>query len=196
MTVILVVGVGHCGTTILRRIIGNHYKVYEVFKEDFPSVEHIYCQQVYLYKKPIYNEKLLSTLLVHLDSFKNKIIVIHISRNMKDVFSSLQKRFQAQQNFYDWNETLKVHTSMLLNDNILNISYENLISSPVNVIKQICDVCNLEYDENMIKFHENICTISNKGRCLDVPQNKPPDSEHDLLRIWQINQPLFKKKCI
>ena len=191
MVVVFIVGTGHCGTTILRRIMGAHSLCTEIYKESFPCVEHIESSEVYIYKKPIYKVEHIELLQNYVNVLN--VNIVHIYRNFNDVVDSINKRFEkCLKNIYNETELHKVHTYLLSLD-IVHIDYCEIITNPTQCIMQLCKKVNLPYECAMLQYNETICNITNKGIQVDsLPCMRPEDSDHEKLRLWQINQPLFK----
>ena len=192
MVAILIVGVGHCGTTILRRIIGAHSCVHEIVTEMIPTIEHVqHKNQVYIYKAPIYNwnkyEMLNTFLQIH------DVKVIHISRNFECIQNSIRKRFANRTDcLYEEHVLKDVFKQLHDRDDFIQVNYEDLVADPEGFMKTMCQKINISYEKNMLEYHNKKCVTSNIGNELYIPNERPLDIEHDLLRIWQINQPLYR----
>jgi tetratricopeptide (TPR) repeat protein len=92
--------------------------------------------------------------------------IIHCRRNKLDVcWSSYKNQFEGSlhfsnnfhdlSNFYQMYEDLMVFWEKQYSSQIYNLDYENLINNPETTIKNLISFCNLEWDENCLKHHEN-----------------------------------------
>lgn len=82
----------------------------------------------------------------------------YLSRKQKQKTRSTNLYF----NSYRWllyNKEILNYTSKYPN-NFYTLKYESLISDPNNELKQIASFFNFEYDECMLKFHENVLKTS------------------------------------
>ena len=177
-------GVGHCGTTILRRILGTHDNITEIHKEMFPLDKHLNDDDLYVYKKPIYTIELLKKLI----NYHTKVKIIHIYRSLKNIKQSILKRNTTIYNF----DELPFVYDKLCNGPYYQISYNTLIENPYNTVKTLCNFLDIQFYNNMLYYFENVCLISNKGNIHEkIATDKPDDTDHESYRLWQINQPLF-----
>ena len=107
--------------------------------------------------------------LIHL-LFPNAKI-INLNRSPEDVcFAIYRTSFDAS--FYDWtykletiaqyflyNRKIMNHWEKVIPGKIYNISYESLVKSPTNEIKDLLSYCELPFENNCLNFHKNTRTI-------------------------------------
>ena len=48
----------------------------------------------------------------------------------------------------------------IFKDNIFEINYEELISTPENKIKELVKFCDIDWDDNCLNFHKNKKSVS------------------------------------
>ena len=95
-----------------------------------------------------------------------KAKIIHVKRNsMDNCFSIYSLRFNGHQPFaynqfelgkyYKMYEKMMFHWLNIFPNNIYEVSYENLVRDLKNEVKGILEFCNLNFEDNCIKFHEN-----------------------------------------
>ena len=101
---IFIIGCGHSGTTLLNKIIGNHRDIYSIpnetylFKkspDEIKEILNIYDNNRKSLKKKFVCEK-TPTHVYHINDMYTHTInpkIIIITRDGRDVFSSLKKRF-------------------------------------------------------------------------------------------------------
>jgi len=93
--------------------------------------------------------------------------IIHCVRNPKDNCFSIYKNYFTSQkmNFaFDFDEICKYynlysdlmkHWKLLVPNFVYDISYEDLVKNPKNVINLLLEECNLEWNDSCLKFYEN-----------------------------------------
>ena len=119
-------------------------------------------------------------------------IIIHCSRNPKDnCFSIFKNFFEGGMDFgYDQNELVtyyKIYLDLMnfwndkYPDSIFEAKYERIIDDTENQIKKIIKFCNLNWEENCLKFYEN----KNPIKTLSTAQARKP--------IYKSSKNTFKK---
>ncbi len=100
-----------------------------------------------------------------LSVFKN-IKIIHINRDSMDNCFSIYKNFFPEQinfaynqdelsNYYlNYSELMK-HWKNIYSEKIYDIQYENLILNTESEVKKLLNFCELEWDQNCLKFYES-----------------------------------------
>ena len=107
--------------------------------------------------------------------------IIHSFRNSKDNLLSIYKNlFDTHEGwFYEENELKEYYLSYkeimsywneIFKNEILNFKYEELIKNPEAQIKNLINYCNLEWEENCLRFYEN----KNPIKTLSVNQANQP----------------------
>lgn len=183
---IIIFGFPHCGTSILKSIIGHIDEVEEIIDESYlmnttTDKKYIICKWPFT-----------------LDSFFDKeyqdYIKIFIIRNPLYVFSSLNRRFNYNIpenhsiNIYikTINKFIECKNNKNNDYNIYTIKYEDLFCNNYENIKYILDKIGINYNNDIFNNsnYENLHYSHIK-----VTIEKPLETDHDLFRTWQINQP-------
>ncbi len=135
-------------------------------------------QNIYHHYKHLLNEKYSSTNLI-IDKTLNlnhqlgiiqqvfpNAIFIKINRDPKTTAWSCFRTFFSSglswsydldniKHFFQYEDKLFTHWRTLFSDNILEISYEDLIAAPQKVIEQCCIHIGVDFEENMLQFYNN-----------------------------------------
>jgi len=189
---ILITGFPHCGTTILKSVIGHIDDVEEIYNEtDFINI--ISKKKFILCKWPFIKEKFF-------DKIYEDYIKIFIIRNPLFVFSSLNKRFENTDykikgwinDYYIYIRTLKKFIKYKTNPvkNIYTIKYEDLFKDNFKELKKILDNIGFNYNETIFD-NNKYNNISHEG--VKLVDKKPNDTNHETFRTWQINQSFISK---
>jgi hypothetical protein len=188
MKKIIIFGFSHCGTTILRTILGHIDEIYEIPKEtdiiknDEIALAKKLNKKYVLCKSPQANEKFFS------HPIYEDYIKIFIIRNPLWVYSSLNRRTSYNlTNYHDFTK-FEFSTSKFyqyLNNpqnNYYLIKYEDLFINNYQNIKNILDKIGFSYND---KIFENSCYYNHDT----IKENKINDeTNHKSFRQWQIRQ--------
>lgn len=187
---VLICGFPHCGTSILKSIIGHIDDVYEILDES-AIITH---ESVKSGKKFILC-KWPFTINDFFDKKYKDFIKIFIIRNPLFAFSSLDKRFESNipndHNFACYVNTLQKFIKYKNNPekDIYTIRYEDLFENNYNELKKILNDIGFRYDDSI--FDNNKYTnVHLTG--VDILDSKPDivdGTYHSHYRTWQINQP-------
>lgn len=74
----------------------------------------------------------------------------------------------------DQEEFLKCYSFLQAKGKALLITYENLVSNTENMSKQICEFLGVDFDKQMLAYHENTLTKRNSERWSDWKNLKKP----------------------
>jgi len=184
-TKILICGYSHCGTTILKSIIGHIEDVEEILEETdvinkTTSKPYILCKIPRT--KPEYFGK----------AYEN-YIKIFIIRNPLYVFSSINNRlghynlssYHSIDNFINVVKLFNRYKSSPLK-NVYTIRYEDIFLNDYKELKNILDNIGMKYDNTIFNNKEYTNFLyKNSG----IPEEKPNNKKHCAYRSWQINQP-------
>jgi hypothetical protein len=188
---ILICGFPHCGTTILRTIIGHIEDVKEIITET-PYINETSNKKFILCKFPFTHDEFFG------EDYKD-YIKIFIIRNPLFVFSSLNKRFNYSKlpndhNFDQYINTLKKFIKYKNNPekNIYTIEYEDLFKNNYEKFKKLLNDIGLQYNDMI--FDNNYINICHK--CVNPVDTKPSENKHEVYRTWQINQPFISNNDI
>jgi len=202
---VMITGCGHTGTTLLARMMGVHSKIYNP-----PHETNLFLAYNSLKWKGLlesyHNEgnkekNGFSVLLEktprhiwHVDFVKKCVPntkFVLMTRNGRDVIASLYERYKD------------IHTSIIRyrDDSLLTsrhtddkhtflLKYEDLISNPKEALRKIMLFIGLEYEDEMLNFHEKkVNWFYLKGI---KKGSRKEGIDHNNFRNWQVNQPLFK----
>ena len=92
--------------------------------------------------------------------------IIFIKRNILDTaWSCFRTHFSSGFNwstclentakYFSIEKSLNLLWQQKFKSSILTINYENLVTQPDALLKEICDFCGLEYEESMLMFHDS-----------------------------------------
>lgn len=190
---IIIFGFSHCGTTILKSIIGHIESVYEIIEERFDVIDNKLYNFIsnnknikfIVQKSPIFRE-------IFLSKEYNDYIKIFIIRNPLYVYSSLNRRTNNNiTKAHDIDKFMKIiekYDYYLNNpiDNLYTIKYEDLFENNYKKFKDILNKIGLEYTDKIFNNHyyENKCS----NKLYSNIEDRPCETDNDLFRLWQINQ--------
>lgn len=191
MQKIIIVGFPHCGTSILKSIIGHIDDVEEIIHER-RTVNVKTNKKFALCKWPFVWDEFFG--LKYKDYIK-----IFIVRNPAFVFSSLNKRFDYNipddhsfdiyintiKNFIKFNETP--------HNNIYTIRYEDLFDNNYYHLRQLLDSIGMTYDDSIFDNSKHTNAILPKFK---IPEEVPKNQDHTNYRTWQINQPFVSNNDV
>ena len=188
---ILICGFTHCGTSILKSIIGHIEDVEEIYNE------------IRVITKKSDKKFILGKYPFTYDDFFDKkykdYIKIFIIRNPLFVFSSLNKRFNYRipnnHNFDCYINTLTKFIKYKNNPkkNIYTIKYEDLFENNYEELKKILNDIGFQYDYSIFDNSKYTNVIINGVKLVD---KKPKNKNHGLYRTWQINKPFISNNDI
>jgi hypothetical protein len=188
---ILIFGFPHCGTSILKSIIGHVDNVEEIYNET-KEINKDTDKEFLLCKWPFTNK-------VFFEKKYEDYIKIFIIRNPLFVFSSLNKRFNYKiKENHSIDEYINVITQFIKyrnnpHNNIYTIRYEDLFDNNYKELRILLDNLGLEYTDDIFdnSKYTNIHALGEK-----IESIKPDNSEHTKFRTWQINQPFVSNNDI
>jgi hypothetical protein len=193
MKKIVVIGFPHCGTTILRKLIGNSSEVFDV------QIESMNIPDIKILEKNCVI-KFTTTDLDAVLSKYNDFKIVSIIKNPFDVLGSINRRFinggDENHTISDWDKYANSFIKYMNNpiDNMYTVKYEDLFDESYNEIKNIYDFLGLEYSEDIINSNREIYI---SPTCKQIPKEEPEGCtngvQHGEYRTWQTNQP-FKNK--
>jgi len=185
-TKILVTGFHHSGTSILRKIIGNHTDIKDIIHEvSFREVMYPNtAERVCVMKAPNCDNRVFRACKI-----AKHIKIVCIVRDPRDVFVSLQKRSGGEYNLEkfkkEWCQC--VHNSLAISkwSNGYLVRYEDLFKNDNEEVKKLFLWLGFAYDRSIItKNKDRMVPIVAKR----VPSGEPPRIEQELFRSYQINQ--------
>ena len=188
---ILICGFPHCGTSILKSILGHIEDVEEIYSET-QKINNISNKKFILCKFPWAEADFFD------ENYKD-YIKIFIIRNPLFVFSSLNKRFDYKipncHSFNNYANILKMFIKYKNNPekNIFTIKYEDLFKNNYDELKKILNDIGIQYDDSIFDNSKYINVIMNGVKLCDTP---PENINHEEYRTWQINQPFISNNDI
>lgn len=188
MNKILICGFPHCGTSILKSIIGHIDDVEEIMDETekIPETYNIKDKKYILCKYPF-------TLKKFFQKEYNDYIKIFIIRNPLFVFSSLNKRFSNNipngHSIERYIQTTKLFLACRHNlpKNTYIVRYEDLFENNYKSIRSILDSIGISYKDEIFDNTKYKNQLFKSIELLD--NNIPSPTENEKYRTWQINQP-------
>lgn len=188
MKKILIIGFPHCGTTILRSIMGRCSNVTEQFKEEYDALNNncVSDKEFYIMKIPFATEK-------HFSKDYDDFIKVFIIRNPIFVLSSINKRFpkgnMPENHKIDaFIKTLELFVDCKNNNykNTYAIKYEDFfINNFHNLKNMLNDIGCIYSNEIFINKADVECGWAKE--C--IPVTRPDNTDHDRYRVWQLCQP-------
>lgn len=189
---ILICGYSHCGTSILKSIIG-HIKDVEEIQDECCVITKITNKPFIICKYPQTQTKFFG------EEYKD-YIKIFIMRNPLFVFSSLNKRYghynlSDSHSIEEYVNILKLFIKYKNNPekNIYTIRYEDLFKENFINLKKILNSIGLKYNDSIFdntKYTNVICSS------VKLDDKKPKETDHAAYRTWQINQPFVSNNNI
>ena len=191
---ILIFGFPHCGTTIMRNIMGHIPDVEEVLSEGEKIPKEILrkCKKKFIVLKyPFINGAFFNP------EYSDFIKIIMI-RNPLWVFSSFNKRFLRQEfpgctvqdyinNLRQFNKYKDGHR-----EDIIALRYEDIFPNNYQRLREIYGKIGLEYTDEIFnneKYKNYVIGETHQGIKYDyIPEEKPDNHSHRNFRTWQVNQ--------
>jgi hypothetical protein len=205
MKKIIIFGFPHCGTTILRSIIGHIEEVYEIVNE-IPSIDDEFVNkidpQLLKNKKYILCKFPYTITQFFTDEKYNDYIKIFILRNPAFVFTSLNERYNNNlpdhyiENYlnslaYYVENNNNNNDNKNVSNNLYIIKYEALFYQNYVNLKRIFDTIGFNYTDKIFNNEKYMNKCQHVSDETKVPEVKPTNQEHDLYRLYQINKPFI-----
>jgi len=200
---IYIVGCGHSGTSILLRIIGNHKNIWPVKKESafflkpdthLSALLKEWDENCVGDSRARWVEKTPPHIfqIPRLLASRPNAKILLITRDGRDVVASLKHRkgYESIDDRIDrWLYDNMAGLPFWDHERVHILTYENLVSKSEETLKKVFNFLGEEYDEGVLDFHqskENWYTDE-----LRKPKSIQNNQDHNHLRNWQVNQPLF-----
>lgn len=193
MEKIFIFGLPHSGTTILRTIIGHIPRVHTILEET--------CSPNHQLNSNAYDYSVFKYPILKSDYFKEKYQDIHkifIIRNPIFFLSSYNRRHNPDlSNHLFIENTTKCYLEAAYaynyyQDKNINrlyfIKYEDMFIENFYKLKNLLLKIGLKFTDEIFdnKKYKN---LSHKNQNIDqIPKNKPKDTDHEKLRLYQVNQ--------
>jgi hypothetical protein len=199
---IFVVGCGHSGTSLAARLIGAHPHITAIpgetkaawskdpvaFKErlrDFDAfAAERHCDR-WVEKTPRHIRR-IPFIFEHAADCS----IICMLRDPRDVCFSLRKRHgDLRKAIARWKGDNECLLPYLQHDRCLVVRYEDLVADPAKTTKGMMSFLGESYEAEQLEFHLN--KVYWYAATDDRPSSECGQANHDQLRNWQINQPIF-----
>ena len=208
---ILITGYPHTGTTILKSKFGEAKNVYEAINESFEvtgtHIANSKGKEFILVKSPIIPLEIRVHGVEYVtknypESIYKDYSIVFITRNPWNLFTSIIKVGDDPLSHETWHLSPKyaltveeyfVSLERFIEaqngnfPNIYTIKYEELFDDNFSKIKSIMNSIGLDYDGDIFETQKKVYKFKS-----DIDYNgfdKPDESDRNLLRTWQINQP-------
>ena len=195
---ILIAGFPHSGTSILRKIIGNHPRILDYHEREIVSYREssrlarlarmltgrYRGKENIVFKWPFHD----------VEHRTNADRMIYIIRNPFDVFGSLRLRFgdvlPDNHRPDAWQAYARYFLDKPVSDRHFKIRYEDLFARNFNVLQQAMAWMGLDWRDEMLETESRYAPIQYYG---GLPRQEPPRIEHGAFRAWQTAQKLSDK---
>ncbi|MEM7209227.1 MAG: sulfotransferase [Pseudomonadota bacterium] len=197
---VFIVGSGHCGTTVLLRLLGAHSQIYSVPFES-KLFTHPYLKRrltAMIWNRNAIaseNHRWVEKTPKHI-RFIDRIFadypdarVFCMVRDGRDVTVSMRKRFgDFETGLEVWGLDNSHGVAWRDDPRVMQVRYEDLVGNFQNTMREACTFIDEEFEESIIDFHE-------KPAYIFAENIRNPGSgegiKHAEFRNWQINQKLF-----
>lgn len=188
---IFVFGFHHSGTTILRTILG-HIRDAQTFlpEADPPNHPDFARDAKYrVFKNPEIKEEYFS-------AEYDEIVKFFIARNPLHVLSSCNRRHGEDPKIAEYTAKrylrmaeIFVRTQGSATPNLYHVKYEDFFLDGHKAIRDALDKHDIEHDETIFQnqLYKNFSHKNQSEKA--VPKERPSDTEHERLRLYQVNQP-------
>jgi len=192
---ILIAGFPHSGTSILRKIIGNHPEVHDYYQSEvarYPRprglgvfkrlLPYEYCGKRHVVFKIPRHDVELST---------NADRIIYVIKNPFDVFASLNIRSESALpdscSLAAWQDYAKYFLDKRFSGRCYKVRYEDLFPHDFALVKAIFSWLDLDWDDSVLNTESRYTPIRYEGH---MPSSEPPRTQHPAFRAWQTSQKL------
>jgi hypothetical protein len=195
---IFIIGCGHSGTSLLRKIVGNHKDIYCIPNETSLFKKNDSCIKEELHKYDRYRKKenkkyICEKTPKHVEEIdkiyafiKNPKIIV-IVRDGRDVISSLKKRYgTTEEGLLRWIHDNNAWLNHPNKNEFHVVKYEDLIKNQVNIISTICSFLQIEYTDEIFNYEKKEIILPKNFFVGIIKDNK-----HNKLREYQLNQPIY-----
>lgn len=170
---ILILGFPHSGTTILRKVLGNHSDIFAVPAESRRAPNTRHEKKFTCIKWPHYDDAFFSS--AYDDYYK-----IFIIRNPLFCFSSLQRRGQTLTGKHScdfWEKTANKFLSLENREDTFCLKYEDIFENNFQKLRDVFAFIGLPFEEQVLATEKQTSSPA------------PSPRSHYSFRMWQIDQP-------
>lgn len=200
---IFVVGCGHSGTSIFTRMLGAHPAIMPIEKESalFIRSDDVIRSQLdewdvacaesgalrWIEKTPPHVFQISRFM-----GFRPEAKFIVLIRDGRDVIASLKRRngYELVRDRIDrWVYDNLAALQFVDHENVHFLKYEDLVTDPSGTLSQVCEFLGEKLNAQVLEYHSTPANwYSEKG---GKPDQLDSNADHNQLRNWQINQPIF-----
>jgi len=188
---VFIFGFHHSGTTILRTILGHIEGAKTFLPEADPTDQPDFAKDATLrvFKNPEVKEEYFS------DAYRD-IVRIFLVRDPLQVLSSCNRRYRndpqvarrTAENYLRMS-SIFVRTRENPPPTLHHIRYEDMFQDGHKAIRDALDRHGIKHDDSIFQ-NQLRKNVSHKGQTpAHTPRNRPKDTDHELLRLYQMNQP-------
>jgi hypothetical protein len=199
---IFVVGCGHSGSSITARLIGAHPNIWPIAGETkvamrrdkacFSAACMAFQEEARFFGRSRWLEKTPRHILVMpflLDSYETSRIVA-VFRDPRDVCLSFKKRYgNVDIGISRYHEAAASLIPLIGHARVLLVQYEDLVENTVGFLMTVMSFLGEDFRECQLRYHED--PVSWYATSHEKPASELGKENHNQLRNWQINQPLF-----
>lgn len=126
-----------------------------------------------------------------IDKISAKSRYIHIIRDGRDAVSSMVNRGifdSVEEACGRWNKSVELAREFgekKSNDHYMEVKYEELVSHPKLVIKEVCEFLGVQYEKNMTEYHAKLEKMGDTGMTIHNNLKKPITT--DFIGKWKDN---------
>lgn len=197
--VTFVCGSPHSGTSVTLRVIGEHPAVYapmyesEAFLRAMPPwgmLRRLRCETVASGRRVLVEKT--PDHLKHIEHIRRLVpgaqFIITI-RDGRDVAASIaHRKHSPSSGVRRWQAAAAITAREVNAPDVLCLRYEDFVDDPIGYVRRICAFVGIPYLREMLDFHRH--PVRYNGR--DGKQKGTGvGGDHQRLRSWQINQPIF-----
>lgn len=201
---VFICGCGHSGTTLVANILAGHPQVYAplvetgIFLHD-PDVARgrfmALRQEAVSANAAILVEK-TPRHIHHLGLIREIVgdpkFIIPV-RDGRDAAASMARRYgRLRRGTNRWIEETSIALSERERDDVFCYRHEDLVERPAEIVASICSFVGIAFHESLLQFHQTKRLWFSQTEIRRGSGVKGP--EHDALRNWQINQPIFDSR--
>jgi hypothetical protein len=195
-------GCGHSGSTILATILGAHPSIYvplyesEAFLVDEAERTRrldVIRRQARAAGKPVLIEK-TPRHVRKLDVIRRVVPGVRfllVVRDGRDVAASIGHRYSGnlEEGFQRWVSDNGIIAREYRKPDTLVMRYEDLVTNPREVLAAVCAFVGVEYRADLLEYHKRPSFWFDRPTIRRT--NGVGAGDHEDLRNWQVNQPLF-----
>ncbi len=192
-------GCGHSGTTLLANMFAAHPKVHvplnetRIFFRRTAKIRFLALKAEALLRGKTRLVEKTPRHVLKIDRIREvapgaKVIIM--VRDGRDVAASIFKRFDDLDAGVDrWIDSNEIARREQNSGDAIVVRYEDLVQDPEGQLRKICAFIDLPYSPEMLNYHQS------KRMWFGVNEFKKGSGkdgdEHNKLRNWQVNQPIF-----